>query len=271
MTSDIDFTITIFIVSWLTLLGACLGSFLNVVVYRLPRGKSLSNPPSHCPKCLHPIRWYDNIPVFGWFMLRGKCRDCREPINVRYPIVEAVCGGIFCTISTLTLCRSGGDVLLVDAFRFILVLSVLNVTFFAAGLIEQENNPIPLRLFIPVAVLIAVIPFSIRESFYGLPFAVGRVQMEAGVMETLFAVFGNVGASFVVSIFFVRWIDKKQRTVWGITAVLLGFYLGIAGAAVVLLTSFLLILTRLISLQNVLPPNILLTFLTFFFMILILL
>ena len=76
-------------------LGACVGSFLNVVVWRLPRGESLISPPSHCPKCNTRLRWYDNLPVIGWLKLRGKCRYCGQPISARYPIVEAVTGLIF--------------------------------------------------------------------------------------------------------------------------------------------------------------------------------
>jgi leader peptidase (prepilin peptidase)/N-methyltransferase len=72
-----------------TLLGAIIGSFLNVVAYRLPRGESLSRPRSRCPACETPIRPYDNVPVLSWLLLRGRCRSCRKPISVRYPIVEA--------------------------------------------------------------------------------------------------------------------------------------------------------------------------------------
>lgn len=75
--------------------GACVGSFLNVVVWRLPRGESLVSPPSHCPKCGKPLKWYDNLPVIGWIKLGGKCRFCKQPISIRYPIVEAVTGGLF--------------------------------------------------------------------------------------------------------------------------------------------------------------------------------
>jgi len=72
-----------------TVLGLCLGSFLNVVVYRLPREQSLCHPRfSHCPNCGHRIRWYDNIPVLSFARLGGRCRDCRSPISLRYPIVE---------------------------------------------------------------------------------------------------------------------------------------------------------------------------------------
>lgn len=76
-------------------LGACVGSFLNVVVWRLPRGESLVSPPSHCPKCGRPLLWYDNIPILGWIKLGGKCRFCGQPISPRYPIVEAVTASLF--------------------------------------------------------------------------------------------------------------------------------------------------------------------------------
>ena len=76
-------------------LGACVGSFLNVVVWRLPRDESLVSPGSHCPKCNTPLAWYDNLPVIGWIKLGGKCRHCRQPISMRYPIIEAITGLLF--------------------------------------------------------------------------------------------------------------------------------------------------------------------------------
>jgi leader peptidase (prepilin peptidase)/N-methyltransferase len=76
-------------------LGACIGSFLNVVVYRLPAGLSLISPPSRCPSCLHPLGKTENVPVLGWLWLRGKCRWCGVPISPRYPFVEAMTGGLF--------------------------------------------------------------------------------------------------------------------------------------------------------------------------------
>lgn len=77
------------------MLGSCVGSFLNVVVWRLPREESLVSPGSHCPKCNTPLAWYDNLPVIGWIKLAGKCRHCHQPISVRYPIIEAVTGLLF--------------------------------------------------------------------------------------------------------------------------------------------------------------------------------
>lgn len=77
------------------LLGLLIGSFLNVVVWRLPRGESLSHPASHCPVCDHPIRPYDNVPVVSWLVLRGRCRDCGTRISARYPLVELATGLLF--------------------------------------------------------------------------------------------------------------------------------------------------------------------------------
>ena len=92
-------------------LGSCVGSFLNVVVWRLPRVEvvegdslfraffrsfeALSWPPSMCPKCKKPLKWYDNLPVIGWLKLGGRCRFCKEPISMRYPIIEAITGLLF--------------------------------------------------------------------------------------------------------------------------------------------------------------------------------
>jgi len=77
------------------LLGLAVGSFLNVVVWRVPRGESVVSPPSACPRCGHEIRARDNIPVVSWLILRGRCRDCGEPISARYPLVEAMTAILF--------------------------------------------------------------------------------------------------------------------------------------------------------------------------------
>ncbi|MBL9031253.1 MAG: prepilin peptidase [Phycisphaerae bacterium] len=75
--------------------GACLGSLINVLVYRLPRGISVVSPPSRCPACQTRLTWRENIPVLGWLLLRGKCRFCKAPISPEYPIVEAIVGLLF--------------------------------------------------------------------------------------------------------------------------------------------------------------------------------
>jgi leader peptidase (prepilin peptidase)/N-methyltransferase len=77
------------------LLGAAIGSFLNVVIHRLPLGESLVSPGSHCPHCNAPVRARDNVPVLSWLLLRGRCRDCGAPISPRYPAVEALTATAF--------------------------------------------------------------------------------------------------------------------------------------------------------------------------------
>lgn len=75
--------------------GSLIASFLNVVIWRVPRGESIVSPPSHCPKCNTPIRWWCNIPVLSWLFLRGKCANCKEPIPFRYILVELIGGALF--------------------------------------------------------------------------------------------------------------------------------------------------------------------------------
>ncbi|HVO64192.1 MAG TPA: prepilin peptidase [Terriglobales bacterium] len=75
--------------------GLCFGSFLNVCIYRLPRGMSVVAPRSSCPKCHLPIRWYDNVPVLSWLILRGRCRDCHTGISPRYMAIELLTGALF--------------------------------------------------------------------------------------------------------------------------------------------------------------------------------
>ncbi len=93
-------TLALYIFIFLTAsLGACFGSFLNVVIWRVPEKMSLLTPPSHCPKCGARVRWYDNIPILSWFILGAKCRDCREPISGRYPLVEGISFALALTLA----------------------------------------------------------------------------------------------------------------------------------------------------------------------------
>jgi len=77
------------------LMGTLIASFLNVVIWRVPRGESIVSPPSHCPKCNAPIRWYQNIPILSWLCLRGRCAKCHEPISPRYILIETLGGLLF--------------------------------------------------------------------------------------------------------------------------------------------------------------------------------
>ncbi|RMG03195.1 MAG: prepilin peptidase, partial [Planctomycetota bacterium] len=153
----------VFCAFWFAVLGGIFGSFLNVVVYRLPRGLNLAYPPSHCPRCKAPIRARDNIPVLGWLLLGGRCRDCRSPISPRYPAVEAVCGIILLLIYSA--CEQYGwtESLVYgrfDARFFGLTLAMSQVTLvtlsiLAAALIAYDGSEIPSRLWWPAVVLTA--------------------------------------------------------------------------------------------------------------------
>ena len=97
---------------WITIwfLGACWGSFLNVCIYRIPKELSVVAPGSHCFSCKKPVAGYDNIPVLSWFILRGKCRNCKTPFSIRYAVIEALTATLFLLIwigygpSWVTLC-----------------------------------------------------------------------------------------------------------------------------------------------------------------------
>jgi leader peptidase (prepilin peptidase)/N-methyltransferase len=94
---------TILLATLAGLLGLAVGSFLNVVVWRIPQGTSVVSPPSACPGCAHPIRARDNVPVLSWLVLRARCRNCAAPISARYPLVEAATGVAFAGITLLLL------------------------------------------------------------------------------------------------------------------------------------------------------------------------
>lgn len=81
------------VAAWVALVGAVIGSFLNVVIARVPAGQSIVRPGSRCPRCAKPIRWYDNLPIVSWIALRARCRACGQPISVRYPAVELLGAG----------------------------------------------------------------------------------------------------------------------------------------------------------------------------------
>lgn len=123
-------------------LGAVFGSFLNVVVYRLPRRESLVRPASRCTTCGAPIRPYDNIPVLSWLLLRGRCRYCSAPISVRYPLVEALTGAL-CVAAVLA---GGGSAQVALHVTLILLLVPISA-------IDLEHRIIPNKLTALGAVL----------------------------------------------------------------------------------------------------------------------
>jgi leader peptidase (prepilin peptidase)/N-methyltransferase len=126
------------LLAFAAVMGLAVGSFLNVCIYRLPRGESLAYPPSRCPRCGKPLAWYDNVPVLSWLFLRGRCRQCGEPISIQYPIVELVTAGI----AVLVVLFTPPGVLLASR----LVLSAMLIVLFV---IDLELQILPNIITLP--------------------------------------------------------------------------------------------------------------------------
>jgi leader peptidase (prepilin peptidase) / N-methyltransferase len=150
--------------TWLVIafawLGLAVGSFLNVCIHRLPRKASVVSPPSACPACGYRLRWYDNIPIVSYVWLRGRCRQCRAPISLRYPIVELVTAGVF----LLHYAAWGWDPVLIPRLVFACALIVL----FA---IDLEHQLLPDVITLPGIVLgllvSTVFPPGLKSAFLG--------------------------------------------------------------------------------------------------------
>jgi leader peptidase (prepilin peptidase)/N-methyltransferase len=188
-------------VAWLLVAGGAVGSFLNVVVYRLPAGMSIVSPGSHCPGCKHRIRWYDNVPVLGWLVLRGRCRDCGTPISFRYPAVEAAVAGLFLLLAWVELFSLGANLprrpvpvtggmiasgltpaesAAIYAYHLLLLGTLL-----AAALIEYDGHRAMVRLFAPAAV-VGVVAAMIWPQLHPVPAWGPAVGWPAGLTDSIF-------------------------------------------------------------------------------------
>jgi leader peptidase (prepilin peptidase)/N-methyltransferase len=187
------------------ILGAVIGSFLNVVAYRLPRGESLSHPPSHCPNCGQPVKPYDNVPVLSWLLLRGRCRHCKEPISPRYPIVEAGTA-LLCALVVIV---KGPDE---DAIiGIVLVLLLVPVT-----LIDLDTHTIPNKITYPGFVvglaLIAVLETDALAEHLIASAAAGGFLFVAWFAYPRGMGMGDVKLAFVLGIFLGRAVAPAMFT-----------------------------------------------------------
>jgi leader peptidase (prepilin peptidase)/N-methyltransferase len=166
--------------SWLTLFfgfvfGTIIGSFLNVCIHRIPQGKSIVSPPSHCPRCETPIRFYDNIPLLSFIILRGRCRKCGSPISLRYPLVEFLMG----LFSLILLFRFGISTLYLIYLAFFASLTLISF-------IDLPCRIIPDVISLPGIVIGLVISFlhpqlSIIDSLIGVLLGGGILYVVASV------------------------------------------------------------------------------------------
>jgi len=201
------------------LLGLVFGSFFNVVICRVPLHKSISSPPSHCPRCRKPIRPHDNIPVLSWLLLRGRCRDCGQPISARYPLIEALTALLF----VAAFARFGFSLLTVKAIVFI---SLLIVTAF----IDLDHQVIPFGFSVTglalglLGSLVAPPPYFVR--------AVTAAAVGAG-----FILFAWLLWRYVLAGLFRRFgVDQKEGMGFGDLpyAAMIGAFVGLKGLVVAL-------------------------------------
>ena len=152
-----------------TLFAACLGSFSNVVIYRVPNHLSIAWPPSACPKCHERIKPYDNIPILSWLILRGKCRHCKNPISPQYVIVEAVCA-----VMGFFLCHQifapNLEVLFYDGVFWRLMVLFAGLCIFVVGslalaIIDYQTTEIPPEVALPIGGIGILVAFLLPDTW----------------------------------------------------------------------------------------------------------
>ncbi len=183
------------------LFGLVVGSFLNVCIVRLPRGRSIVHPPSHCPRCRERIKVYDNIPIISYLLLRGRCRSCGEPISLRYPLVEVVNASFYVWI--VSEFGLGGEAFLMMVF----CSSLIVITF-----IDFDYQIIPDIITLPgILVGVSAAPFFMSALTESLPFRLGELMPHAGLYLTSFlnSVIGMlIGA---LPLLIIGWAWEKLR------------------------------------------------------------
>lgn len=208
-------------------LGALIGSFLNVVIYRVPAGRSVVSPPSACGNCGNPVRPYDNIPVISWLVLRGRCRDCATRISARYPLVELACAVIFALVALRFLpqllattggVETAGAIVQLVAYLYLAAISL------ALALIDIDVQRLPNAIVMPsyiVAAVLLVATAALTGSWDALLRAgIGAAALGAFYFLIAFAKPGAMG-----------WGDVKLAPVLGAFLGWLGWSTLIVGAA----------------------------------------
>lgn len=232
-----DFFIDLITALWLAFIGGCIGSFLNVVAYRVPRGLSVVWKPSHCPKCGHAIRFRDNVPVFGWLLLGGKCRDCGQPISPRYAIVEAILGGLFLMLAYAELFTAGANLPggpfseLTGAFDLVwhpdwkvIGLYAYHCTavtiLLTLALLDRDGERIPRRLIAFAAVVGALPPVVLGEPFLFPP--------SGNLLAYLMYCVVHVVGAILVSVLISRLVGLNSEKTFNLSAALslAGLFLG---------------------------------------------
>ena len=210
-------------------LGACIASFLNVVIWRAPRGESIVSPPSHCPKCNSPIKWYQNIPILSWLALRGKCANCRAAISPRYILVEMLGGVLFLAAFLLVVLRGAGWFSVLDCgiagdAAAVLVLWIWISLMIAGSFIDFDHQLLP--DFTTVGGMVLGLAFSLVQAAWLVCAAGGRGRDAAWIPLA----WSLAGLAFGFGLLWlVRWLGSKafKREAMGMGDV---FLMGAVGA-----------------------------------------
>jgi leader peptidase (prepilin peptidase)/N-methyltransferase len=223
----------------LAVFGLAIGSFLNVVAYRVPLGLSVVSPPSACPGCHSQIEPRDNVPLLSWVLLRGKCRHCAEPISPRYLVVEAITGALFVAVALAMLPAVLGaatapaavsGALALVAFLYLAAISV------ALSAIDIDVQKLPNRIVLPSYIVGAVL-LGAAALVGGDPVALGRAAAGAGILVAFYLVLaiakpggmgmGDVKLAGVIGLY-LGYLGWGQLVVGAMGAFILGGLFGIA-------------------------------------------
>lgn len=216
---------TSLLVALVLVLGLVVGSFLNVVIYRVPRGESVVHPRSRCPGCGAEIAARDNVPVVSWLLLRGRCRHCHEPISVRYPLVELLTAGVF-----VMLAAALGGTWALPAFLWLGGVGV------ALAVIDLDTHRLPNALTYPsypVALVLLLIPAVVDGSWDAYVRAVAGGAGLGAFYLVLVLVYpsgmglGDVKLAGVLGIY-LGWLGWGVLVVGGFLGFLLGAVSGVA-------------------------------------------
>ncbi len=208
-----------------TVLGLAVGSFLNVVIHRVPRKESIMRPRSRCPSCGTQIAERDNIPLVSWILLRGKCRHCQAPISPRYPLVEALTGGLFAAAAL----KFGADWAL-PAFL------ALTAGLVALAFTDLEHYLLPVRIVYPVLLLVGgllILAAAITGNWHRLLIAVlsGAIAFAffflLNFINPKWMAFGDVRLSAIIGLG-LGWLGGGYAVLGFFLAFLLGAVIGVA-------------------------------------------
>lgn len=185
-------------------LGLCVGSFLNVCIWRIPRDESIVFPPSHCPKCDHELSWFENIPLLSWLCLKGRCRKCGNPITIRYFLVELLTGILFLGVWFRILSFNLPFYLFLGLLLGSFVVTVLAIV---SAFIDFEHFIIPNKITYPVLIY-GLISAAV---FPGLWPGEGRCQAFASACASITVCGGILAVLSIIG----KKLFKKDALGWG--------------------------------------------------------